>query len=258
MLKKWNPEEIEILKENWTLPMKEIVPKLPDRNRKTIYWKLNDLGFIRQTYRRYTSEEDKYIRDNSGTKGNREIARHLKRTEKSVSKRMIVLNIKRSESELFRLKSNNAGCFKKGRKSELEWPQGYIRISHDTANCLSFYDIKLGNKFVRLSRYLYQMYTGEQIGSGDIIYHRDGDSMNILKENLVKINRRELMAKNADCDMTIVKRIMGIKDPVLVRDIIDNHPELIELQRKILKVNNKINGSNSKNKPEAGRKDVPA
>lgn len=240
--KKWTKEEVEILKANWNIPLRELLIFLPDRDRKTIYWKLGVLGFRRQTFKRYETEDDKYIKENYQTKGNFEIGRDLKRTAKSISKRMIILGLKRSDEELTEMRRTNRGCFKKGKVSEKTVPNGNLRLTYDERNDRSYYDIKIDKKFVRFSRYLYEQYHQVKLKSTDIVYHLDGDGMNVLKDNLVKISRSELLSKNNMKDEAFVKRIFRITDPDMIQEIIKNHPEMIDLKKKIITVKQKLNG----------------
>lgn len=249
--KKWTKEEEAILAANWNIPLRELLIYLPDRDRKTIYWKLGVLGFRRQTFKRYTADDDLYIKENYQNKGNFEIGRDLKRTAKSISKRMIILGLKRSDDELTDLRRTNRGCFKKGKISEKTIPNGNLRLTYDEKTDRSFYDIKINKKFVRFSRYLYEHYHQEKLKSTDVIFHLDGDAMNVLKENLVKITRSQLLEKNNMNDEAFVKRIFKIKDSESIQSFIKNYPELIDLKKKIITVNKKLNGRIRKVNPVA-------
>jgi hypothetical protein len=241
-LKKWTKDEVDILTSNWNIPMRELLDFLPDRDRKTIYWKLKILGFDRQTFKSYTKEDDDFIAKNYQLKGNFEIGREIKRTAKSISKRMIILGLKRTDSELTDLKRTNRGCFKKGKISEKTIPNGNLRLTYDEKTNRTFYNIKIDKKIVRFSRYLYEHYYQEKLKATDVIFHLDGDGMNVLKENLVKITRSELLSKNIMSDEAFVKRIFRIKDPELIEGLIKNHPEMIDLKKKMITIKQKING----------------
>lgn len=221
--------------------MRELLIFLPERNRKTIYWKMGVLGYNRETFRRYTLEDDVFLKENFETKGNLELGRILSRTGKSISKRMIILGLKRTEDDLRFLAKSNRGCFKKGKKSEKEIPNGNLRLNFDERINRSFYDIKINKKFVRLSRYLYENFNNEKLKPSDIIFHKDGNSMNLLKENLIKINRSELLSKNNMTDDAFIKRIFRINDPEYVEKLKREMPELIKQKRQIIKLNQKIN-----------------
>lgn len=239
-LKKWTDAEIEILHQYAFSPMRELLQMLPGRNRKNVYWKLGVLGYNRETYKRYSIEEDDFIRNNYAEFGNRYIAKQLLRTEKSITKRMIVLGLKRSDEQLSVMRGKNSGCFKKGRKSEKEFGQGVLQLCFDERSGNSYYNIKIGKKFVRFSRYLYEQFYGEKLTSNDIVYHVDGNSMNLLKENLVKINRLDLMQRNINSDDAFLKRIFRINDAVVIEKIKKEMPELIAVKKAAFKLNKEI------------------
>lgn len=246
ILNKWEQWEEDILVANWNIPMRELLSFLPNRNRKTIYWKMGVLGYNRETFKRYSSEEDVFIKENYKQKGNFEIGRILKRTAKSISKRMIILGLKRTDLDLKFLAKTNRGCFKQGKISEKEISQGHLRLNFDDSSNRNFYDIKIGKKFVRLSRYLYENYNNVKLNDQEIVFHLDGDSMNVLKENLVKINRAELLGKNINSDDAFIQRIFRIKDKDLIERIKNEMPEVVTLKRNTIKLNQKINKQNAK------------
>jgi hypothetical protein len=239
-LKKWTNEEVAILNEYAFSPMRELMQMLPGRKRNAIYWKLGILGYNRETYRRYTVEEDDFIKKNCAEHGNRYIAKHLRRTEKSIAKRMIVLGLKRSDEQLFVMRGKNRGCFKKGRSSEKAFKEGVLQLCFDERSGNTFYNIKIGKKFVRFSRYLYEQYNNEVLSSSDIVFHKDGNSMNLLKENLIKINRIELMRNNIDKDDAFLKRILRISDPEIIERIKSEFPDLINIKKSAFKLNKEI------------------
>lgn len=236
-LKKWNDNEVAILKEYAYAPMREILEMLPGRNRKTVYWKLGVIGFFRETYARYSEKEDDFIKDNYKLLGNRAIAKKLKRTEKSITKRMIILGLKRSEAELKVMRGSNSGCFKKGRTSEKAFSNGQLQLCYDSRYETSFYNIKIDGKFVRFSRYLYEQYHNVILTSNDIVFHLDGNGMNILKDNLCLIDRLSLMRKNINTDEAFVKRIFRLKDDEQVKLFIEKYPHVIQLKKDTIKLN---------------------
>jgi hypothetical protein len=245
-LKKWTSVEEEILIQNWNIPMRELLAFLPDRTSKTIYWKLGVLGYNRESYRRYTPEEDQFIKKNFPIKGNYEIGRIIKRTAKSIAKRMIVLGVKRTNADLKFLAKKNRGCFKPGFKSKKEIPNGNLRLNFDEITNKNFYDVKINKKFVRFSRYLYEQYNQVVLSNTDIIFHVDGDNMNLLKENLVRINRADLLHKNIMNDDAFIKRIFRINDPELIEKLKKENPDLIDLKRKTILLNHKLNKKDAK------------
>ena len=242
-LKKWTKEEEQLLKENAYMPMRELVYLLPDRNRKTIYWKLSVLGINRQTYKRYSKEEDNYIFDNYKTKGNRAIAKVLKRTEKSIAKRMIVLGISRTSEDLKNLAKTNKGCYKKGEVSNLAYLDGTLHLHYDIKRDEYYYKIKHNGEMVRYSRYLYEVFHNVKLTSKDIIRHKDGNALNIKIDNLELVDRFSNLDININNDKAFVKRIFRIKDEKIVQELIENGKPLIEIKKNQLKLNKQIQES---------------
>lgn len=239
-LKKWTEEEENIIRENAFIPMRELVAKLPGRERKVVYWKLGVLGFKRDGYARYSKEDDDYLRNNYQEKGNREIARFLKRTEKSIAKRMIVLGLKRTDKELYTLRSKNSGTFKKGCENKNKAKLGTLVLAYDAKNNKHYYRIKTEKGFVRFSRYLYEKYHNVELSDKDIVYHKDGNSMNVLIENLELVNRSELLQKNINEDEAFIKRIFRVNDPCVINSLKTDNNHLVQLKKAVIKVNQKI------------------
>ena len=240
IVRKWLPEEIEILHAYAFAPMREVLEKLPGRTSNTIYWKLGLLGYKRDIYKRYSVDEDSYIKENCAKMGNRAIAKVLKRSEKSITKRMITLGIKRTDAEISKIRSVHSSCFQKGRVSEKKMAQGNLQLCYDDRTKTSFYNIKIGNRFKRFSRYLYEHFNGVVLKSSDIVFHADGDAMNLLKENLILIDRKDLLDKNINTDEAFVKRILGVKNAEAVEKFIAEKPEIIEMKRNQLMLQSKL------------------
>jgi|688.fasta_scaffold282685_3 hypothetical protein len=239
-LKKWSLEENEIIKKYWNIPMRDLLEKLPGRNSKTIYWKISQLGENRQTYKRYTVDEDVFIKANYKTIGNFEIGRKIKRTAKSISKRMIVLGLRRNGDDFKELAKSNRGCYKKGCVSKIAFPLGVLQLVYDSKLDRHFYNIKTEKGFVRFSRYLYELFNNEKLKDTDIVFHADGNSLNLLKENLIKITRKQLLYENNFKDEAFVKRIFRIQNPELIDNIIKNHHDLIQVKKQSFLLNKKI------------------
>lgn len=139
--------------------------------------------------------------------------------------------------------------FKKGQDPHNTVPIGSERIGKD-----GYVEVKVrhtkgegsnNNNFEFKHRVIYEQNYGT-IPKGMIVEFLDGNIRNFDPSNLVLLTRKENLLRNMMCDASIVKRFMKIKDPELVKEIIENHPEMIETKRKILTINKKINGRNRK------------
>lgn len=239
-LKKWTKEEEQRLKENAYMPMRELVAIMPGRNRKTIYWKLGELGINRQTYKRYDKNEDDYIINNYDKKGNREIAKFLNRTEKSVAKRMIVLGLNRDSEILKKLAKNNKGCFKKGSTNSLAYLNGTLHLAYDERYNYYYYRIKYNGKMIRYSRYLYEVFHNVKLKTTDVIIHKDGNPLNIMIDNLELVDRKQNLDRNINSDNAFIKRILRVSDEETIEMIKKEAMPVVELKRAQIKLNQKL------------------
>lgn len=96
------------------------------------------------------------------------------------------------------------------------------------------------NNFESKHRLIYQENFGP-IPPGMIVEFLDGNKTNFSADNLVLATRRENLLRNTMCDQSIVKRFLGVNDPVMIEKIIKEIPEIIDLKRNALKLNKKIN-----------------
>lgn len=239
-LKKWTKEEEQLLKENAFLPMRELVALLPDRCRKTIYWKLGVLGINRQTFKRYDKTEDDYIKENYSSKGNREIAKFLKRTEKSIAKRMIVLGLNRDSEILKKLAKNNKGCFKKGVTNSLAYLNGTLHLAYDDRDNYYYYRIKYNGKMIRYSRYLYEVFHNVKLKTTDVIIHKDGNPLNVMIDNLELVDRKQNLDRNINSDDAFIRRILRVTDEETIEMIKKEAMPVVELKRAQIKLNQKL------------------
>jgi hypothetical protein len=135
------------------------------------------------------------------------------------------------------------GRFKKGQDPHNTVPIGHERVSRD-----GYLEVKVrhekGNgkngNFVAKHRLIYIEKFGP-IPDNMNVEFIDGDKFNIDPENLILRSKKENLLNNSMCDKSIVKRFLGIKEPEMVEKIIEEMPKLIELKRKSIKLNQKIN-----------------
>lgn len=139
--------------------------------------------------------------------------------------------------------------FKSGQDPHNAVPIGFERISKD-----GYIEVKVrhvkgigsnNSNFELKHRVVYTDNFGP-IPKGMIVVFKDGNPVNFEPYNLGIMTRKESLLLNTMCDTSIVKRFMGVKDPEIINEIINNHPEMIEAKRKILIINKKINGRNRK------------
>ena len=96
----WSKEEIEILKNNYSIkPSYEVLKLLPNRTASSICDMAAKLNIISYYYlnSRYNNEEIEYIKTHYNTMSDLEMAKHLNRSESGVHQKMIQLSLFREK-----------------------------------------------------------------------------------------------------------------------------------------------------------------
>lgn len=116
--------------------------------------------------------------------------------------------------------------FQKGSVPKNHKPVGYERITRD-----GYTEIKVTepNVFKLKHRIIFEAEHNVVLTSKDIIRFRDGNQQNFAPGNLYKVDNKEHLHENTNCDNAIAKKMSG-KDPVLKKALLQ-HPELIDLKR---------------------------
>ena len=142
--------------------------------------------------------------------------------------------------------------FKKGTDPHNTVPIGTERLSKEGYIEVKVFHYKDGSannrNFMFKHRLIYETYFGE-IPKDKIVFFLDGNNRNFSPENLGLRSRAEHMIANTFLDRAVVKRFMGVKDPELIKNIVENRPDLVAFQKKIIKLKNKINGRNREVNP---------
>ena len=161
---------------------------------------------------RWTKEEEQLLIDKYPTVKAADIAAELRRTRRAVVTKARKLGL----SAEYR---DNPGAFKKGQKpwnkglknvngySSTRWKKGESprhnakKIGETWAvNCKGTYYVYIKTERGRelYSHYLWRQRTGEEVPEGYIIRHKDGNTTNHEKNNLMCISRAENVRMNHD------------------------------------------------------------
>lgn len=139
--------------------------------------------------------------------------------------------------------------FKKGQDPHNTQPIGYERVTVDGYVEVKVRHLKDGNgknkNFELKQRLIWEQKNGP-IPDGGIIEFLDGNKLNFEDSNLVLRTRKENLLRNMNSDKAFVKRIFRINDVESVDEIVENYPELIDLKRKTILLNQKINKKDAK------------
>jgi hypothetical protein len=142
-----------------------------------------------------------------------------------------------------KIEKTKATRFKKGQDPHNTVPIGHERISRD-----GYLEVKVKHKkgtgkndnFVAKHRIIYEKRFGP-IPKNCNVEFLDGDKLNFEESNFVLRTKKENLLMNTMRDQSIVKRFLGVREPELVEKIIAEMPEIIELKRNTIKLNQKIN-----------------
>ena len=161
---------------------------------------------------RWTKEEEQLLMDKYPTVKAADIAAELRRTRRAVVTKARKLGL----SAEYR---DNPGAFKKGQKpwnkglknvngySSTRWKKGESprhnakKIGETWAvNCKGTYYVYIKTERGRelYSHYLWRQRTGKEVPEGYIIRHKDGNTTNHEKDNLMCISRAENVRMNHD------------------------------------------------------------
>jgi hypothetical protein len=143
-----------------------------------------------------------------------------------------------------KIERTKATRFKKGQDPHNTVPIGTERISKDGYVEIKIRHLKNGDannkNFVSKHRMIYQEHFGP-IPDNYNVEFIDGNRMNFEPSNFILRSKTENFLKNTMSDASVVKRFLGVKEPELVDRIIKDMPEVINLKRNAIKLNQKLN-----------------
>ena len=230
----WLLNDIETLKVLYCdTPMFELIEKF-NRDSMSISNKAYDLGLKRSV---------KFLNGPHGgriKKGERiGIGTQFKKGLIPKNKGMKQIDFMKPEA----IEKTKATRFKPGQIPSNIKPIGWERITKD-----GYVEVKVRNSgidsknknFELKHRLIWKAHHGE-IPSNMIVEFLPGvNKINFSVSDLVLRTRKENMIRNTDCDNSIIKRYLKVKDPELIEKIKNDAPELINLKRNSIKLTNKI------------------
>lgn len=207
----------------------------------------------------WSEDEDFMLRFMSDCHSLQDISRTMKRPVRELIQRAKELQIQVDSSMYFskgHIPSNKGKRglpsvgrmketqFKKGHKPLNTLNDGVITIRHlkskGRIGRKAYRWIRIDRKWVELHRKIWQDAHGP-VPKGMCVAFRDGDSLNCSIENLELISRRENLDRKRLLDSTVASRLcrvgQGKVDRQLKEEILRNHPQLIQLKRKQLELN---------------------
>jgi len=200
----WSKEEIEFLKANWRTMTNTQLQKTLNKKSSTLATKKHELGILKMQLipEKWTPEQVTFLKKNYLLYGDKELAEifnkkwHKNKGWKKgqIEKKRQYLNLKRTPEQLKLIKQRavEKGVYhiaNKKRWALYAAKPGEIRIWQPNTG-LPWMVIKTATGFVGYSRYIYEREIGP-IPSGFVVRYKDGDPLNVCKENLELISRRE-------------------------------------------------------------------
>lgn len=246
----WTEEKDQILIKEYAMTSnKELCEKLevPDHSLANRARRLNlrkDPGYIKKVNAEWPEAHVKYLEDNYGKKSRTEIAKHLGRTAGAVKSKATKLGLKVPSSNIRLLHKTNAGTFRKDNDPGNTLENGAITIRHARSNRKSkpYYFIRLGKQnWYPLHQYLWELMNGKPEKNMCVAF-KDGNTLNVLYDNLELITRAENMKRNSgslNLPDGFVASLMTRHDPELKEELL-KHPEIIATKRMQLKLNRKL------------------
>lgn len=129
--------------------------------------------------------------------------------------------------------------YKKGIVPANSVPIGHERISRD-----GYLEVKVAsgkqNKNFKLKHRLVWEENFGPIPPKHQVRFIDGNKLNFELSNLKLVSQENSLRINSMSDSSVVKRFMGIKDEVVVNEIINKNNDLIKLKRNAILLNQKI------------------
>jgi hypothetical protein len=232
--KLWLPDDIELLKLLYCdTPMFELIKKF-DRNSMSISNKAYDLGIKRSA---------EFL---SGPYGGRIKKGQIIGKDSQFKAGVPGWNKGKSQSDYMSFESiekTKLTRFKKGNIPLNHKNIGYERITKDGYVEVKVRDAVIDSKnknFELKHRLIWKQYYGKIPEGMNVEFIPGADKINFTISDLVIRTRKESMIRNAESDNSIIKRFLKIKEPELIEKIKNDAPEIIDLKRKAIKLNNKI------------------
>ena len=201
------------------------------------YWCNTSIRFLRLYY--------KYIGD---TEMAEIFTKHFPKekgwTKKHIEKKRRYLGLKRTDGEMLVIKKRNTDsgrfviCNTKRWLATGKAKIGDVHIWDRDGLKMAY--IKTEKGFVPRNRWLWQQAYGP-ISRNEIVWAKEGSPVICTLDDLELIPIEELSYRNKMSGSSIIKQVFKIKDTLLARKLAEENPELVDLQRNIVKFKRKLN-----------------
>lgn len=247
MKKPWTKEEDKFLKKHY-IKGATLTANLLNRSMSSVYNRAALLGFKCAVFEKYNDRELEFIRQNYQTMSYREIGDALGRSGDSV-KHVTTdrLHLKRTaeQSKIIRNRCSKGTRFNPGNQPHNT--KSDFKISLRTENGITYQFIRIElAKWIPLQIFNWQKINGP-IPEGKILRCISGDTMDVAPENWEPIDRVEHLIRNSHgrihLEDNYIAELLSRKNKI-IKPVILQIPELIELKRNELKLRRTINELN--------------
>jgi len=269
MKRTWSDNEVKILRKYYSVSTRAelnvLIPKHTARSIKTKALKLGlkkkseTMKRIRRSYNQnWTFEMDMFVIENYKLMTYNELAVKLGIGKPMLTNRIYKLGLK---------KGTNPSKFKKGHvpfNKGLKWDeyisekgkinclkttfkQGHMPNNHRKVGSIrlavtGYWYIKTAEPktWEQLHHIIYKQHNPDFRFEKDVILEfKDGNPNNLSIDNIIKTTKQESMKRAKNSDKMIANYIT--RDKKLRAKIIREHPELVEIKRKIIELNKSLN-----------------
>lgn len=211
------------------------------------------MGLKRQNFEYFTAEQVDFLKVNYVFYGNTELAeifnimfpRKIKPwTIDSFEKKLGYLKLKRTKQQLDDIRNRyvKLGRFADGSKKAWSvrgvMQVGQIKVWRQNDKQAAYIKTEFG--FMQLSRYLWELHYGK-IPKNKFVVLNPGAPVICSIDDLELIDQVEHCLRNSTSNRSIVRRCFREKDEQKVNQFIEQLPQLIDVKRKQILLNYKIN-----------------
>lgn len=254
----WTRAEIFFIRKNFNSMTNPQLAKALDLTLTLVRNKCRELGLKHMEMEYWTTEQVRFLKANYKKYGDTELTEMFRKkwkkekgwSKKHIEKKRRYLNLKRTEAQKKVIKRGIVAKGTYARSVRKMWQtrgvakEGEIRYwkQRGTERRVPF--VKVKGSFVHWARHTWIQIHGP-VPKGMNVIFTDGDPCNRQLSNLSLVSNAELSKRNSEISSkglsdNYVAGIMTHNDPEL-RQTLKQHPELIQLKRKHLLLNRKIN-----------------
>lgn len=262
MRKKWTQKDIEYLVANYPTVNTALIAEKLNCTKLAVVQQANKNGVVKLKV--WTPLKDRYLRIYYPNHDSQQLADKLGVSKNAMQMHANYLGVKKSlqflQNEAKRLENNTSTRFKKGHvawnkgkkmtliASKKSWfkkgmvPHNTKYDGHQRVTKDGYIEERVQQGLYRLKHILvWEAHRGPYNGATHCLWFKDRNRLNCDIDNLELITRGESIRRTQQTDEFILSARMGVKDKSMQKLVKQKHPELIDLKRKQLQLQKRIN-----------------